>query len=202
MKFYSSIYASCIAALFAASSAYGAINVTFAGGGGNPVSITLPAISWEVTDAAAFNPNAGLGIGIAVGQSPALVQAGDSIGGSPDDWSSTGSLTFSSNPSGRAFYPTNNFGGPNNGGIIWFGITHSQNAVNGDTIVFDGGTFSHTAAAGLSYINGNYEVYLIGGQTGQAVSSAGVAVPEPSTYAALAGLLAFGIVARRHRRVA
>lgn len=175
-----------------------AVSVDFSGGAGAPLSFTLPAITWQITNASDFNANAIFGIGIAVGQSPEYGGVGGSIGGNPADWSASGSITIPT-ASVNSFYSNNDFAGPNSGGIIWFGIRSNRMAVNSDTLTFSGGTLGSDSNVLQSFADGSYEIYLISGNSGQAASSAGIAaVPEASTP--MLGVLALALTARRKRR--
>ncbi|WP_411827587.1 hypothetical protein [Luteolibacter sp. AS25] len=49
------------------TAAYAAVYVDFSGGGGTALSITLPELQWEITNAAGVNLASIFGIGIAVG---------------------------------------------------------------------------------------------------------------------------------------
>lgn len=71
----------------------------------------------------------------------------------------------------------------------------------GDIITFHGGTFTLTSADPSFSIfpSGSYEVYFVGlGVNGGPLSSAGVAVPEPSVVALL-GITGLGLITRRRR---
>lgn len=173
-----------------------AITVSFSGGGGSPLSITLPAIEWSITDDDSFNSSTTFGIGIAVGQVPDLTLAGASAGGNPTDWSSDGTLTFPSAVA-ESFFANNNFSALNGGGIIWYGMTSSANAVDGEVLIYAGGTISSTGSVAETYVDGSYAIYLIDGFDGAVVSNAGTFVPEPGSYAVFGALVVFVIVALR-----
>lgn len=195
MKIKQTLLAAC-AALLSTSASFGIVNVTFSGGNGSPLSITLPEVSWEITNDTRFNESNLFGIGIAVGQTPAHVFVGDSIGGNTADWSASGATTVTGTFSAN-FLSNNALSGDNSGGIIWLGLLSSQNAVNGETVTYSGGTFGNDANVAEVFTSGEYEVYLLGGGHNTPVSTAGVAVPEPATYAGLFGIAALGFVACR-----
>jgi len=200
MKIKATLLSICATLALVASASFGAVNVAFTGGGGSPLSITLPSISWEIVDADDFNGNTTFGIGIAVGQTPSMQVEGDSTGGNSNDWDASGSVSFPGTSSlSNDFFANNSFGGANNGGIIWLGIRSNEEAVIGDIISYSGGTFGNDTNVPQSFIDGSYEVYLISGQTAGVVSAAAV-VPEPSSYGALTGLAALAFVSLRRRR--
>ncbi len=184
--------------LFLAQAALGVVNVTFTGGGGSPVSFTLPEISWEITNSAGFNGATTFGIGVDVNQTPENATSGASIGGNPSAWSSTGATTFPGTAS-SSFFRNNDFGGANDGGIIWFGMLSNQAAVNGEIITYAGGTLSSGNLVPYTYTDGAYDVYLISIISGQAVTAPGVAVPEPGACAALFGIGVLGLAAWRRK---
>ena len=179
------------------ATARAAVYVDFSGGGGAPLSFNLGAIAWDITDATAFNAGDVFGIGIAVGQTPAISLYDDSSsGGNPADWSASGATEFPT-PILENFYGNNNFGGANNGGILWYGMKSNQAAVNGETVTFSGGMLGNNVNVTQSFADGFYEVYLVDAYNAQPVSTAAIAVPEPS---ALAMVLGAGILALRRRR--
>ncbi len=175
---------------------FAAVFVDFTGGGLQPLTITLPALVWEINHATDFNDHPVFGLGIAVGQSPEFSVSGLSMAGDSSNWSAdNAALNFPSSV-GNAFYENNDYAGLNSGGIIWFGVESSRNAVNGDRVIFSGGNISSQDNVAPTFVDGMYEAYLISAQTGQVVSTAATIVPEPSTTALL-GLGALVYFVRR-----
>lgn len=179
------------------STADAAVTVDFSGGLNTPLSFSIPVLTWQVTDAATFNSYPAIGIGIAVGEIPAFEPSVVAMAGDPAAWSSNGAVTFGPPVAGSTIFTNNNFSALNGGGIIWFEISTVGAAVDGDIITFAGGTLSSAGNVAPSFADGDYEVYLINSSTGAVVSSA-ANIPEPATE--LAGLLGFGLLARRRRR--
>lgn len=192
--------------VFVASSASGQVMVDFSGGDGSPLSITLPAMEWEIADISTsrIKDFAIFGVAIAVGQDGSFIVAGDSVNGNAADWSASHFSTFSAS-SGVAFYENQNFTGPHSGGIIWWGMESNQATFNGEIFSYAGGTIGNDSSVAGTFIDGSYDVYIISG-SGAVASTAGVAVsvvPESSTYPTLIGAAAMGfyLLRRRHKPV-
>eukprot|EP00903_Cladosiphon_okamuranus_P003961 g3959.t1 len=176
-----------------ATTAHSAVYVDFSGGNRDVLSITLPEIQWEVTNAAQFNALEIVFVAIEVGQTPANQQVGSSTGGDPADWTSTGSLTFSKRTD-YLFHANSQFSPATGGSIIWLGLDHSRNAANGDVITYAGGTIGNDRAVSQSFTDGFYEVSLIdvyGARVGTQV------IPEPSSL--VLGALGIFCCLRRRR---
>lgn len=198
--FMKSLYSSAVAALavlvLLPATASAAVSVDFSGGAGAPLSFTLPAMSWQITNAADFNLDNVFGIGIALGQHAQTLSSGTSAAGDPADWSSTGTLDITLPSFTASFYETSLLYG---GGIIWFGLGSNQQAQNNDIVTFSGGTLGTNGPISGTFADGSYDIYLIDGWNGEAVSAPGIAaVPEAST--ALLGVFGLALAARRRRR--
>lgn len=178
-----------------------AVSVAFSGGGGTPLSISITTpITWTVTDAADFNSGIVFGIGIDLGQVPATIAYGGATtgGGSPASWSSDRPGWTVNNYISSTLFSNNITAGGLPGALIWYSpqASGAVPVVNGDTVTFAGGVLQTNQNINETFTDGAYETYLIAGTDGTLISSAGVAVPEPSS-ALLLGLSGLFLIRRR-----
>jgi len=78
--------------------------------------------------------------------------------------------------------------------------------VTGDTITLNAGSFTTDNSVAVNFEGGTFQMFVQDSNLGTQISSFGIssdsAVPEPSTYAAIAGALALGVTAMKRRRPA
>ena len=178
---------------------HAAITVDFTGGGGTPLQITLPALDFEITDAASLNAHSFFGLAIAVGQIPISNANGFSTGANANDWSSDNPAVEFTTFLGT-FAENIDTSDAVDGGIVWYGMQTDMDNLNGDTISYAGGTISNDSNVAANFTDGMYDIYLIRGVGEGIVSEAAVlAVPEPHEYALFAGLSLLGFVFFRKR---
>ena len=164
------------------SSALAAVNVMISGGAGEPLIITLPAMTWTITDAVGFNRSYAFGVGIDVQQSVPDYSGFASQPGVSGEWMTDNPhLTLTQALPDQYAFIVNTAFGPLANGVIWFGMTSSRNAENGDIITFAGGTIGNSPRLRTgTFKSGAFEVYLMGGNQYPVVSTPGIAIPEPS----------------------
>lgn len=163
------------------------VTINFSGGGGTPLTVTLPnAITFTRTDA---DTKGNLYFII-----PSLTGGGTSF--------SSASSTYTVQVNGGAPVALTNIQGAY--GVSGFILGQSGIATyNGDTVVLNAGSFTTSANYAGTYTSGSYNIHIVDSNTGAIESAAAVsAVPEPSTYAAIFGAMALGAVAviRQRRR--
>jgi hypothetical protein len=178
------------------SSSKAQVAVTFSQGPGNTQQFTLPAITFTVTDAAAYS-NPGI-INILTNQTPNWV-SGVISGGNASAWSSSNTSLVFSIESGSNFYANAGNGSPWQGNVAWMGLKITGPIANGDQIYFTGGTFGGTPSYIASLTSGSYDVTLSNGGA-VAFATQGAAVPEPGTYAAMIGAVSMMVVGVSRRR--
>ncbi len=178
-----------LAPFLAAATARGAVSMSFSGGNGSPLGITIvEPVVYVVTDS--YSGGAPLFIFEDTGNYGLSV-----IGYS-------GNVTFSVNGGpGQGFFMTSaGYGTPADVGPqdMYLQSLANVTLVPGDVVTLSAGTLvSNAAYAGAIPSGTSYETFLAISTTGVKISSQG-AVPEPSA-AALLGLGALGFALRRKR---
>lgn len=176
------------------------VNLTFSGGGGTPlvISFTTP-ITYTIANG--VTPNT-------TNNYPHFVfEDVGNLFGSSTTRSLTSAPTYSRNGgasnlslatlgSGMLGAGGSNFIVPTD---VWvYGPALTGNMVSGDTFTLAAGTFTFANYTGVVPSNGLYSTFLA--DTNGLNLGAGSAIPEPSTYAAIAGAGALGLALWHRRR--
>lgn len=189
----------CTITAFAITSSLSALTLfSFSGGDGTPLTITIPQdIAFTATSPGVKNPIFRIkGTGV----------PGDDRNVSPN-LSGTAAFTIESltgtiselTTMRNNYDPTSIFY-PFMGDISFFSYS-TPPPNNGDSVVLHAGTIiTENNFAPEAPADGAYDIYLVDNFS-QPISPAGVAIPEPSTFALLAGVAIFGAALLRHRRV-
>ena len=188
----------CTITTFAITSSLSALTLfSFSGGDGTPLTITVPQdIAFTATSPGVKNPVfriKGTGVpGDDKNVSPNLSgTAAFTIEGDIRSISELATISNNYDPT-SIFYPFM--------GDIYF-FSYSAPPSNEDSVVLLAGTIiTEENFAPEAPADGAYDIYLVDNFS-QPISPAGVAIPEPSTFALLAGVAIFGAALLRHRRV-
>lgn len=184
----------------AGTSAFGQAALTFSGGNGTPLSVTLSSpVSYVLTGVAAANAGPAF---VFDGLGDVFTNTGVTAGGS---------ISYSVN--GTAGSALNRLGSGTAANDVtaddayFFPLARPGIAPNGATVTLLAGTLTTTANfAGAPPANGTYNTFIARTTTGARISTFGTnAVPEPGSVALVAagaGLLAAGYVRRGCRRSA
>ena len=185
--------------------------LTFSGGSGTEVTITWSTpIAYTLTSStgvSAVNPTF---VFRAITNSQAIFQTQGAVGGVAPTYTSTGAGSTDGTRTINTFSTPNTFNSVTAGDVVFYATADTAPTflTAGDVITLSAGSLRYTGSpnSSASYFgalpaNGSYNTFIADGSNTYASNlGVGSAVPEPSTYAAFAGLAALGFVVWRRRR--
>lgn len=186
--------------------------LTFSGGNGSgEVTITWSSpITYTLTGSSNFGVNP-IFVFQSIANSQQIFQTQGAVGGVAPTYTSTGAGSTDGTQTIDRLKAPNTFNSVTGGDVVFFSNADTANTLltSGDVITLSAGSLRYTgspnsnsAYSGTLPANGSYNTFItagadtFSGNLGSGVS----AIPEPSTYAAIAGVAALGLATWHRRR--
>jgi hypothetical protein len=185
--------------------------LTFSGGNGSEVAITWSSpIVYTLTGSTGISGKNPVFVFQAIANSQTIFQTSGAVGGAAITYSSTGAGSTDGTQTIDTLAAPNTFNSVTAGDVVFFAVADTANTLltAGDVITLSAGSLRYTGAPnssasynGVLPANGLYNTFITDGSNTYAANlGSGSAIPEPSTYAAIAGAAMLGLATWRRRR--
>ncbi len=188
------------------------VYLTFTGGNGSEVTITWSSpIVYTLTGSTAVSAKNPTFVFQSIANSQTIFLTQGAVGGVAPTYTSTGAGSTDGTQTINTFAAPNTFNAVTAGDVVFYATGDTANTLLtvGDVITLSAGSLRYTGSPNTSAgytgalpANGSYNTFIVDGSSTYLtlLSSNGSAIPEPSTYAVIAGLAALGFVGWRRRR--
>lgn len=185
--------------------------LTFSGGSGSEVVITWTSpIEYTLNSSTAISAKNPTFVFQAVPNSQSIFLTAGAVGGVAPTYTSTGAGSTDGLQTINTFSTPNTFNAVTANDVVFYSTNDIANTflTAGDVITLSAGSLQYTGVTttsagynGALPADGYYNTFIADGSSTYASNLGnGSAVPEPSSYAMLAGLGALGLVVGRRRR--